>query len=60
MSEEKDINLEQSYIKYPFLKKLDKDDSAKLMAAILILVLAGPKSGDSLMHALKAIITEGK
>ena len=54
---DKDITLEESYIKYPFLKKLDKEDVAHLMASVMMTILIGPKTHDSLMHALKAVLT---
>lgn len=56
MTTEKEITLEESYVKYPFLKKLDKEELATLLASIVILVLLGPKSYDTLLHAIKAIL----
>lgn len=56
MSESNDITREEAYVKYPFLKKLDKEDMAHLMTAVMMTILIGPKTHDSLMHALKAVL----
>ncbi len=58
MSNDIEITFEEAYVKFPFLKKLDKEDMATLMSSILLTVLLGPKGGDTLMHALKVVITK--
>lgn len=58
MTEVTEMTAEEAYKKFPFLKKLNKEDVIQLMGAMLLVALRGSKSNDSLLYGIKAILFE--
>lgn len=50
------ITSEEAYMKFPFLKKLNSDEARELLAAILLLMILLPKSNDTLVNAIQAVL----
>jgi len=58
MSEKPEITVEESYKKFPFLKKLNSEDIVQLLMSLLRMALTGGQSNDTLLDAIKVILKE--
>ena len=60
MSEEKCMATEEVYKKYPFLKKLNKEDIVALITAMMIFMLTKAEGNDHLFSAIKSLLSDIK